>query len=108
MNEMLRTPTGFYSAEACKLQDFADLVLQDVNAADVPHAAETPKNVPVYDMNDLRGMLDSTGTRRTLMAEWARVLLDGAGVIVLRAAYTDTSAIDAATDIFYRIIEDKK
>ena len=108
MNEMLRTPTGFYSADACELQDFADLVLQDVNAADVPHAAETPKNVPVYDMNDLRGMLDSTGTRRTLMAEWARVLLDGAGVIVLRAAYTDTSAIDAATDIFYRIIEDEK
>ena len=31
MNEMLRRAPGYYTAEACSLQDFADLVLQKVS-----------------------------------------------------------------------------
>ncbi|MFY0691701.1 MAG: phytanoyl-CoA dioxygenase family protein [Paracoccaceae bacterium] len=108
MNEMLRPPSGFYSEDCCDLQEFADLVLRDVTAEDVPHAAETPRNVPVYDMHALRDMLRDPAARRVLMAEWAGVLQHGAGVFVLRAAYADTSAIDAATEIFNRIIATEK
>ena len=108
MNEMLRRAPGYYTAEACSLQDFADLVLQKVSKQDVPQAAETPKNVPVYDMNALRDKLGDPVERRGLMAEWANILRNGAGVFVLRAAYADTTAIDDATAAFNRIIAREK
>lgn len=104
---MTVTP-GFYAEENCDLSDFAALTLQDVDAGDVPQAAETPKNIPVYDMNALRGKLDDPAARRTLLVEWAGVLQRGAGVFVLRAAYADTSVIDAATEVFDRIIAKEK
>lgn len=108
MNDMRRASSGYYSAETCELKEFASLVLREVAREDVPHATDAPKNVPVYAMDDLRDMLSNTAKRRTLMAEWAGILLSGAGVFVLRAAYSDTSAIDAATDIFNRIIAEEK
>jgi ectoine hydroxylase-related dioxygenase (phytanoyl-CoA dioxygenase family) len=39
-----------------------------------------------------------------LMAEWVDVMLHGAGVLVLRAAYADTGVIDDATTLFESII----
>ena len=42
------------------------------------------------------------------MAEWAWVLRESSGVIVLRNAYRDTSAIDEATQLYQGIIADEK
>lgn len=108
MNEMPRFPSGYYTAQSCDLNEFAQLVSQQLDPADVPHAVETPKNIPVYDMAERGAMLSSSEQRRALMAEWARVLQRGAGVFVLRRAYADTGCIDAATEVFNRIIADEK
>jgi ectoine hydroxylase-related dioxygenase (phytanoyl-CoA dioxygenase family) len=108
MNEIPQTPRGYYAPEACSLGDFARLVLQDVDSAQVPLASATPKNVPLYDMPRLATLLDDAANRQRLMAEWARVLQHGAGVFVLRSAYTDTTAIDAATRIFNQTIAREK
>ena len=108
MNKMQHAAQGFYSAETCELDDFAALVQQQVQADDIPAATDAPKNIPVYDMTRLRAQLESSGTRRALMAEWARILKDGAGVFVLKSAVTETTHIDAATQIYNRIIADEK
>ncbi len=42
------------------------------------------------------------------MAEWAQVLGQSAGVVVLKSAYADTAAIDAATRVFNDIIAREK
>ena len=105
---MQTTPTGYYSADACALNDFTQLVRQSVDPSDVPHADAVLKNIPVYDMAKLATPLGTSDGRRALMAEWARVLHSGAGVFVQRNAYADTSAIDAATAIFERIIAQEK
>jgi ectoine hydroxylase-related dioxygenase (phytanoyl-CoA dioxygenase family) len=42
------------------------------------------------------------------MAEWARVLRVGAGIIVLRTAYANTTVIDEATAIYEQIIASEK
>ncbi|MEM1351653.1 MAG: phytanoyl-CoA dioxygenase family protein [Pseudomonadota bacterium] len=102
-----RNPT-FYSAEACELTEFATLTQQRVDPDEVPHAAETPNNIPVYDMAKLAPKLDDTSERRALMGEWAQILKAGAGVFVLRSAYSDTGAVDAATGLFNRIIAEEK
>ena len=108
MTLMTKQMRGYYSEDTCDLTDFADIVLRDLNPGDVPQAAELAKNVPIYDMAALRAQLEEDGSRRHLMAEWARVFIAGAGVLVLRRAYADTSAIDAATRIFERIITEEK
>jgi ectoine hydroxylase-related dioxygenase (phytanoyl-CoA dioxygenase family) len=108
MNEMQRMESGYYDPDACDLRSFEALIAQRVDTADVPNAAEVINNIPVYDMVALRPRLEDQDSRRALMAEWARVLKDGSGVLVLRAAYADTSAIDAATAVFERIIAREK
>ena len=109
MNKIDRTAlTGFYSEDACDLSEFSELVLQQTDPSTVPLAHEVIKRIPVYDMNARGAMLESADQRRRLMSEWAGVLLNGAGVVVLRNAVSDLDAIDRATEIFNRIIKDEK
>ncbi|MHA6325867.1 phytanoyl-CoA dioxygenase family protein [Roseivivax sp. CAU 1753] len=99
---------GYYSAKACDLAAFAALTRRNVAPEDIPHAEGAPKNVPVYKATALRRILRAPGSRATLMAEWARILREGAGVFVLKAACADLDAIDAATRIYRRIIDTEK
>ena len=100
--------TGFYDEAACNLPDFAALTARSVDPADVPRAMGAPRNVPVYDMTALAGQLDTPATRRALMAEWAGILHNGAGVFVLKQACTDHAAIDAATSVYHDIIASER
>ena len=59
-------------------------------------------------MAALSGALSDPAERRALMAEWAWVLGQSAGVLVLRTAYADTAPIDAATRLFEQIIAREK
>ena len=103
-----RQPQGYYAAEACSLAEFAALTAQDVDLADIPHAEGAPRNVPVYDGAALADTLAAPGTRYALMAEWARILREGAGVFVIRGACPDLDAIDAATRVYEEIIAREK
>ncbi|MGH1414552.1 MAG: phytanoyl-CoA dioxygenase family protein [Pelagimonas sp.] len=99
---------GYYDPDACDLQDFKALIGQTTLAEDVPHAATIVKNIPIYDMGALRPALEDNHSRRQLMAEWARVLRFGAGVLALKNTYDDTSVLDEATRIYEQIIEAEK
>lgn len=108
MKDVSTNVTGYYDPEACDLQEFIALIDQTTKAADVPHAAFIEKSVPIYDMNDLRALLDNPNARKTLMSEWAHVLNAGAGVIVLKNTYADTTVLDEATAIYQAIIAQEK
>ena len=101
-------PKGYYDAERCDVTEFEALVSQQLEPGAVPHASQILDNVPVYDMARLRGLLETPESRRGLMAEWADVLLNRAGVIVLKSAYETTDAIDAATAVYDGIIAREK
>jgi ectoine hydroxylase-related dioxygenase (phytanoyl-CoA dioxygenase family) len=100
--------TGYYSAEACCVEEFASLTSQTVAPGDIPLADDAPKNVPVYDAKALAGQIASPVSRNELLAEWARILKNGAGVLVVKGACADHGAIDAATRVYERIIEREK
>lgn len=88
------------------VEAFRALVGQSLAPTQVPHAARIEGNVPVYDVQAARadgGLLLCHG-RRALMAEWIWVLRDGPGVLKIENAYRDTGVIDAATQVFERII----
>ncbi len=99
---------GYFDRESCDLDEFKVLTAQNLLAETVPFAASVEKNVPVYDMQALRQMLEQPDTRRALLAEWGWVLDKSAGVIALKGAYPDTSIIDRATDVFRQIIEQER
>jgi ectoine hydroxylase-related dioxygenase (phytanoyl-CoA dioxygenase family) len=100
--------TGYYSADACDLGEFTDIISQTTDKADVPHASVVEKNIPIYDMGTLRPALEDATKRRALLAEWAQVLLNGAGIVALKGAYADTAVLDQATVIYEDIIADEK
>lgn len=108
MNHRVETETGYFDSVACDLNAFATLIDQTVMPSSVPNADDIQKNVPLYDMSRLRPSLEDKEQRRTIMAEWARVLQAGAGVLVLRGTYEDTAVLDEATAIFEQIIASEK
>ncbi|WP_298564034.1 phytanoyl-CoA dioxygenase family protein [uncultured Aliiroseovarius sp.] len=108
MNTHMLPETGFYSADACRLEEFAALTARELVPAQVPLAKAIQKNIPIYDVPALTAHLSNADMRRALMAEWATILQSGAGVFVLKQAQPDHDAIDAASAAYERIIEDEK
>ena len=100
--------TGFYTADACDLSDFAALTSRTMTHAEVPQAVEIAKNIPIYDAPALNATFADSNARRAILSEWAYILKDAAGVFVIRQAQHDHGAIDAATEIFKQIIADEK
>jgi ectoine hydroxylase-related dioxygenase (phytanoyl-CoA dioxygenase family) len=62
-------------------------------------AIDIVSNIPIYD-----------GANVTVEKgrEWANILLNGAGVFVIKRAFPDVSAIDNASDIFREIIAEER
>jgi ectoine hydroxylase-related dioxygenase (phytanoyl-CoA dioxygenase family) len=102
------TPTGYFDETSCDLDAFIALTGRQLDKANVSHADRVLKNVPVYRINDLQNSLQGESSRRRLMAEWATVLKDLSGVLVLEGAYPDTGPIDQATDVYNQIIAEEK
>ncbi|MEX0317824.1 MAG: phytanoyl-CoA dioxygenase family protein [Ruegeria sp.] len=99
---------GYYDHDACDLDEFQKLTSQSLAPEAVSHAAEVQKNIPLYDMTALRDRLETPAARKALMAEWAWVLGQSAGVLVLKSAYADTTVLDEATRIFDEIIAQER
>ena len=97
--------TAYFKPDDCRLDEFASICGQTLTPDDAPLATEIAKNVPIYDMALLRSALTDPARRTALMSEWAEGLRTKSGIIVLRNAYAETSAIDAASGIFDMIIE---
>ncbi len=100
--------SAYLSAESCSLERFRTTVSRSLSPGDVPFSDQIERNIPLYDMAALRGLLSDAGQRQSLMAEWAAVLRDLSGVVILKNAYADTSCIDTATQVFNEIIAAEK
>ncbi len=108
MKDTNRVSPGYYHSKECNLADFQKIIDQKLAIDSVPHAKEIKKNVPIYDIEGLQNIFQNNALKNDLMAEWAWVLRESSGVIVLRNAYRDTSAIDEATKLYEGIIADEK
>ena len=83
-------------------------VERSVNRADYPLASDVVSNVPVYDGLEARSAATSPEGRKELMAEWVEALTDGPGVIAIRGAFADPTAIDRSNAHFWAIIEEER
>jgi len=108
MKDVEKPGTAYYNPERCSLSDFQNIIDQSLNLEAVPNAVGVEKNIPIYDIKNLKNSLSSISGKKELMAEWAWVLKETAGAIVLRNAYKDTAVIDQATKVYEEIIKDEK
>lgn len=97
----------YLRAEDCRIEDLAAICSQRVELADYPFAADVQKNVLIYDCAALRAVIGDAGERQALMAEWADALMTGPGVVVLKQAEMDLAMLDAASALFYGLIEEQ-
>jgi ectoine hydroxylase-related dioxygenase (phytanoyl-CoA dioxygenase family) len=91
------------TADGGSFENFARIVAQTTNPADVPQATEVIRNIPIYD-----GARVEATDRQAIMQEWAQVLSSGAGIIIIRQGLPDHAAIDRASEVFEQIIADEK
>ena len=87
-----------------RFDDFKAQVDRTTDLADWPRAKTVSSNVPIYDGRAIDKAAGDPAKARDLMAEWGRVLDDGPGAFVIRAAYEDTTVLDRATEIFETLI----
>lgn len=104
---MMSSPAWFESSQ-CDVRDFASIVEQPVNQADYATAVGVDRGVVLYDGTDLLALADDPDSRRSLLAEFAAVFGAGPGVLIIRHAFGDDDALDAATETFRSIIADEK
>lgn len=94
------------SADSGDFETFKTQVARTTLADDVPYAVEIVENIPIYDGPQIDAA-DETAARE-IMAEWANVFRNGAGVIVIKQAMQNHDVIDAASAVFEQIIDDEK
>ena len=96
-------PARIWISDAdCRLEDFRRLVERHARLADYPLASAVHHNVLTYQGDDIRRAAPDPERRKALMAEWARALNDGPGILLFEDAFADLAVVDAATDSFLR------
>jgi ectoine hydroxylase-related dioxygenase (phytanoyl-CoA dioxygenase family) len=104
----MRSNRVWLSEAASDLDVFRRTVERSVNPADYPFASEVVSNVLVYDGLKARSAAASPESRKELMAEWVEALTDGPGIIAIRGAFAEPTAIDRANAHFWAIIEEER
>ena len=104
----MRSNRVWLSEASCDLDAFRAIVERTVNRADYPFASDVISNVLVYDGLEARSAAASPESRKDIMAEWVEALTEGPGIIAIRGAFAEMTAIDRTNDHFWAIIEEER
>jgi ectoine hydroxylase-related dioxygenase (phytanoyl-CoA dioxygenase family) len=104
----MRSNRVWLSADTCELDAFKALVQRSAKRSDYPFASELASNVPIYDGREAGRAAASPETRKELMAEWVDAFTDGPGIIVIRGAFADLTAIDRSNAHYWAIIDEER
>ncbi|MGO4596909.1 phytanoyl-CoA dioxygenase family protein [Terrabacter sp. 2RAF25] len=89
--------------EDCRLDDLLEVLADRARPGDYPHATRLERDVVVYETNALDGIRNDPSVRRDLLAELARALSDGPGIIVFEHAFAHDT-VDRVTAAFDAMI----
>jgi ectoine hydroxylase-related dioxygenase (phytanoyl-CoA dioxygenase family) len=93
--------------EDCRLDDLLTVLAERTRPADYPHADRLEREVPVYDASGLDGIRHDPAARRDLLAELARALSDGPGIVVVERAFS-ADTVDRVTAAFDAMITEQR
>jgi ectoine hydroxylase-related dioxygenase (phytanoyl-CoA dioxygenase family) len=103
----LRSGRVWLTPESCTLEEFIRSIDRKTSLADYPLASAVEMNVLIYEGDAVRAAAKDPEQRKAIMAEWAEAMLTGPGIVVFKNAFTDHAAIDAASKVFYDIIDEQ-
>ena len=88
------------------LEDLTELCSRSVELQEYALAADVQSNILIYNGDLLlrAAAMDADSVRK----EITRVLKDGPGVLVVKAAYADTGVIDRCTAVFRQILDQEQ
>jgi ectoine hydroxylase-related dioxygenase (phytanoyl-CoA dioxygenase family) len=104
MTNDVRLAPGYLAEDDCRLADLIEVVREQTDLADYPHAEAVERGVLIYDSASLRKEISGAEGRREVEAELARALDDGPGIVVFTGAFGDPGVLDRATGQFEAII----
>lgn len=99
--------TRWIRPEDAHLSDLLEVLGEQTDLADYPHATRVEQQVLVYDWATTRHTAADDASRRDLQAELGRALSDGPGIIVLAGAF-DAEPLDRATAAFERMVVEQR
>jgi ectoine hydroxylase-related dioxygenase (phytanoyl-CoA dioxygenase family) len=99
--------TRWIRPEDARLSDLLEVLTEQTELADYPHASRVEQQVLVYDWATLRHTAADEVTRRDVQAELARALADGPGIVVLAGAF-DAEPLERTTEAFERMIVEQR
>ena len=93
--------------EDCRLEDLLEVLTDRTRPGDYPQATRVERDVVVYDATRLDGIRHDAAARRDLLAELARALSDGPGIVVFEHAFAGDT-LDRVTAAFEAMIADQR
>ena len=105
---MEHTHRTWISEADCRLEDFRRLVERHTRLSDYPTASAVHSNVLTYEGSDIRSAAGRSESRKAMLAEWARAMMDGPGILLFKNAFPDSAIVDAASDHFRAMIEEQR
>lgn len=99
--------TAWIRPEDAGLSGLLQVLTEQTDVADYPHATRVEHEVLVYDWATLRHTAEDDVTRRDVQAELARALSEGPGIVVLADAF-DSEPLGRATAAFERMIAEQR
>jgi len=107
---MLTAPTsaaavrGWLRAADARLDDLLEVLAEQTDRADYPHADQVEQQVLVYDAGTLLAAGSDSAGRLEVQAEIARALSAGPGIVVVERAF-DPAVVDRVSAAFTSMIE---
>ena len=89
---------GYFSQQDCSSEAFLSLISETLPLADLNFASAIEKNIPIYDTRIVDDVLRSS-SRQELLAEWAYVIGERSGIVVLKQDILDLDEVDEASDL---------
>ncbi|GAA2743078.1 phytanoyl-CoA dioxygenase family protein [Terrabacter aerolatus] len=99
--------TRWIRPEDARLPDLLEVLAEQTDLAEYPHATRVEQQVLFYDWATVRHTAADDAARRDLQAELARALADGPGIVVLAGAF-EAEPLARATAAFERMIVEQR
>ncbi len=95
------------NAEECRIEDLEALLDDSTSKKDVPLATTIEKNVPGYDVATVESAYSNSNALRELGDEWARTLRSGAGIFIIKGAFS-RQVIDASNEVLEALLAEQR
>ena len=110
-NNQKAVPPVWFNSGDVDLEQLNALSSMQTIAEQVPMADDVIHQIPVYDGAVISALAQvsqvNNAAVRALQREWVEVLLNGAGVLVIRNGVDDIDMLDEVSDVLLQILEEE-